>query len=56
MEVVMSGLGILTVLAFSALSLWGVVMGVRGCMADSKPFMQGEGAKARFDGRMSHAA
>lgn len=52
----MSGLGMLAVLAFAALSIWGVVMGVRGCMADSKPFMQGEGARTRFDSRMRHVA
>jgi len=52
----MSGLAMLTVVAFAALSVWGVVLGIRGCMADSQPFMQGEGGRARFDGRMRNAA
>lgn len=52
----MSGLAMLAVLAFSALSVWGVVLGLRGCMAESKPFMQGEGTRARFDSHMRPAA
>jgi hypothetical protein len=52
----MSAFGMLAVLAFSALSVWGVMLGIKGCMADSKPFMQGEGVRSRFDSRMRDVA
>ncbi|MDH4228233.1 MAG: hypothetical protein OEW11_00620 [Nitrospirota bacterium] len=40
----------------SALFSWGVVLGVKACMTDHAPFMQGEGHRARFDERMRKAA
>jgi hypothetical protein len=52
----MSMLAIVTVVGFAALSLWGIVLGLKGCLADAPPFMEGEGSHARFDSRIRHAA
>lgn len=53
----MSGLALLCFAGFGALSLWGVYMGVAGCLTDAPPFMAGEGGKSsRYDKRLKKAA
>lgn len=43
--------------AFSAVTVWGLYMAIRGALTDAPPYMQGErGADTRFDKRLNKAA
>ncbi|MFQ5508438.1 MAG: hypothetical protein ACE5FN_03780 [Leptospirillia bacterium] len=52
----MSGSAILFFACIAGASLWGIYIGLRGCLAEAPPFMQGEGGHARYDSRMRDAA
>ncbi len=52
----MSGLAILYFAVVGVVSLWGVYLGVAGCLADAPPFMKGEGKRARYDRQLKKAA
>jgi hypothetical protein len=52
----MSVLGMIASAGVAALTVWGVYIGFRGALADHPPFMQGQGAKNRYDERVRRAA
>jgi len=52
----MSAFGLIASIGVAALTVWGVYIGLRGALANHPPYMQGQGAKARFDARVRRAA
>jgi hypothetical protein len=52
----MSVFGMIASAGVAALTLWGIYIGFRGALAEHPPYMQGQGAKARFDARVRRAA
>ena len=52
----MSGLAILYFSGVAVISLWGIYLGVAGCLAESPPFMKGEGKRNRYARQLKKAA
>jgi len=52
----MSGMAIMVMGAFAAAAAWCIGIGIKACLTDMPPFMQGEGQIGRYDNRMDKAA
>jgi hypothetical protein len=52
----MSALGLIASAGVGALILWGSYIGLRGALSNHPPYMQGQGARSRYDVRVRRAA